>query len=77
MGKQFKHVLDSEVQGGYEVNGRTYWGPVLPYPYFTTKGLLPWKRFNEKNWRPLCGCGKIFNDMEAYEQHYFREAQEL
>lgn len=71
------HKLDNTVQEAFELNGKTYYRPSLALPYFTTKGLPIWKRFNEKNWQPQCDCGKIFSSMDEYREHYYREANEL
>lgn len=59
------HKLDNETQ--MEVNGK--WIPVIPYPYFTTRGLPLWKWFSEKYWRPQCTCKRIFNTLEDYNAH--------
>lgn len=71
------HKLDGTIKEGLEVNGKTYWLPAIALPMFTTKGLSFWKRFSEKNWRPQCDCGEIFDSMDAYKRHYYKEAQEL
>lgn len=59
----------SEVQVGLKVNGKEYWVAALPYPFFTTQGLPFWKRFNEKNWRPQCNCGRVFDSLDDYNAH--------
>lgn len=51
------------------VDGKKHWAPAIPHPFYTTKGLPFWKRFNESNWRPQCGCGRIFNTKEDYDAH--------
>lgn len=51
------------------VNGEEHWIPAIAYPFFTTKGLPFWKRFNEKNWRPQCDCGRIFDSLDDYNAH--------
>lgn len=59
------HLLSKE--NSVEIKGR--WVPALPTPFFTTKGLSFWKRFNEKNWRPQCVCGSVFDTLEDYNAH--------
>lgn len=59
------HMLSKENQ--MEIKGQ--WLPCIPYPLFTTRGLPFWKRFDEKNWRPQCDCGRIFNSLEDYYAH--------
>lgn len=66
---KLEHRLSNENQQSAYVNGKEVWIPAIPYPYFTTKGLPIWKRFNEKNWRPECGCGRIFGTLEDYQAH--------
>jgi hypothetical protein len=63
------HQLSKENQMGVWYQGKEYWIPAIPYPFFTTKGLPFWKRFNEKNWRPQCVCGRIFETLEDYNAH--------
>lgn len=70
------HTRDESTQQTLVMNGRVYWVTAIPVPMFTTKGLPIWKRFNEKNWRPQCNRGMIFNTLDEYEQHYYRESQE-
>lgn len=70
------HKFSKDVSESYEFRGRTYWRPALPYPFFTTKGLSLWKRLGgEKNWRPQCVCGQIFNTLQEYEDHFRSEAE--
>ena len=59
------HLLSKENQ--MEIKGR--WVPSIPLPMFVTTGLPFWKRFNEKNWRPECACGRLFNTLEDYNAH--------
>lgn len=59
------HKLSNDVQ--VEILGM--WLAAIPYPFFTTKGLPFWKRFNEKNWRPECSCKRIFDTLEDYRAH--------
>lgn len=51
------------------ISGQSHWVPAIPYPMYTTKGLRFWKRWNEKNWRPQCQCGQIFNTLDDYNAH--------
>lgn len=60
-----QHKLSNDAQ--VEINGK--WLPAIGLPFFTTKGLPIWRRFNEKNWRPECACGRIFETLEDYEAH--------
>lgn len=60
---------DASVNVELIVNGKSHWVPGIAYPYFTSKGLPFWKRFNEKNWRPQCGCGQIFDTLDDYNAH--------
>lgn len=73
---EFIHKIPEGVSQALVVNGREYWQPALPYPFFTAQGLPFWKRFNEQNWRPKCDCGQIFETLDEYHEHYFREAGE-
>lgn len=59
------HTLSKE--NSMEIKGK--WLPAIPLPLYTTKGLAFWKRFNEKNWRPQCECGRIFDTTEDYYAH--------
>lgn len=59
------HKLNKEVST--EINGK--WVPAIPYPYFSTKGLPIWKRFNKANWRPQCTCKRVFDTLEDYHAH--------
>lgn len=69
-------VLGGENQESFIVAGRTYLRPAIPVPFFTTKGLPLWKRFNQDNWRPQCDCGEIFGSLAEYREHYYREVDE-
>lgn len=51
------------------ISGKSHWVPAIPYPFFTTKGLPFWKRLNEKNWRPECKCGQVFDTLDDYNAH--------
>ena len=66
---KLEHKLNDEAQKQYFVNGKEVWVAAIGLPYFTTKGLSFWKKFNEKNWRPECACGRIFETLEDYEAH--------
>ena len=49
------------------------WVTATPEPFWTTKGLPFWKKFNEKNWLPQCVDCKdmpIFRAREEYNDHY-------
>lgn len=49
------------------------WVASVPEPFWTTKGLMFWKRFNEKNWLPQCldcKANPIFKTKEEYRDHY-------
>lgn len=61
--------LAHDVQMEIKILGKSYWVPSIPTPFFTTKGLPFWKRLNEKNWRPQCACGQIFDSMDDYNAH--------
>lgn len=70
MSKPFmEHQLSNENQTSAKIGGKEVYVPAIPYPFFTTKGLPFWKRWNEKNWRPECACGRIFETHEDYDAH--------
>lgn len=55
------------------LNDKGQWVDVIPEPFWTTKGLPIWKRFNERNWLPQCvDCpdAPIFKTRERWEDHY-------
>lgn len=59
------HMLSKENQ--MEIKGQ--WLSAIPHPLYVTAGLPWWKRLNEKNWRPQCDCGRIFDTLEDYNAH--------
>lgn len=63
------HQLSEEIQQSATWKGKEIYIPAIPYPYFTTKGLPFWKRFNERNWRPECSCKRTFDTLEDYYAH--------
>jgi len=49
------------------------WSAAIPEPFWTTKGLRWWKRFNEKNWLPQClRCPDkpIFSNRNQFRNHW-------
>lgn len=47
------------------------WRALVPMPFWTTKGLPFWKRFNEKNWLPQCTKEQdIFKTRLEYDRHF-------
>lgn len=64
------HKLSTDVMQGAVIDGKQVAVPSIPYPMFTTKGLSFWKRLGgEKNWRPECDCGRVFETLEDYYAH--------
>ena len=66
---RLEHRLSNDTQTSAKVDGKEVYIPAIPLPYFTTKGLPFWKRWNENNWRPECSCGRIFETLEDYNAH--------
>lgn len=47
------------------------WRALVPIPFWTTKTVPFWKRFNEANWRPQCmHCKEVFKFKSDYDKHY-------
>lgn len=61
--------LSDDIQTSAQWQGQEVYIPAIPEPFWTTKGLPFWKRFNERNWRPQCRCGRIFDNKEDYQAH--------
>lgn len=67
MNKTFQQLLDPKTGT---------WTQGIPLPFYTTKGLPFWKRFNEKNWLPqcvFCRAQPIFKTEAEYREHYKAE----
>jgi len=67
---QFQHKFSADISEGVHIHGVQVWRPAVSEPMYVTTGLPWYKRWNENNWRPQCGCGQIFDTRQAYIEHY-------
>lgn len=62
---------DSQISVRLNMEDPEGWRALVPTPFWTTKGVRFWKRWNEENWLPQCShCGQVFKDEREYDEHY-------
>lgn len=63
--------MDTQINTQLRLDDPEGWRALIPIPFYTTKTVPFFKRFDKKNWRPMCmHCREVFKTKIEYDRHH-------